>query len=474
MIILNNKIRLLIIALSVSFVAASKAQTDSINYELEVMELNSTGTYSPFWMQSNSYGLILEQAHSIYFNVGLSKELQHSQHLFDYGFKINSSILSDYKNISILAHEYYVNARLSVFGMSLGAKKEHYGNQDSTLSAGGFLFSKNTRPMPKIWAGIENFSPIPFTGGYAEIKGGLSHGWFNNKRHVANTLLHHKYLYLKVGGKLPINIQYGLDHVAQWGGMSPEYGKQPSGLSDFKRIFLAQAGSSEAVASDQINTLGNHIISQSMKLELAVGELKMEAYWQNLSEDGPIRPLWKSMNKSDGIWGVALKNKHFGYIQGLLYEYINTTDQSGPYHDKDGIVYGGGDSYFTNGVYRSGWNYHSRTIGTPLILSPLYNTNNELQTTNNRVQAHHFGIEGKIGMTNYRVMATFNKSFGTYSLPNYPPKTLNAIFLEVIRPLSMKTGLEAKLNLSADHGSFYGNSYGVLLGLRKRGNFIRY
>jgi hypothetical protein len=461
-----------IIILSFSF--TTKAQSDSINYEVEVLELNSTGTYSPFWMQSNNYGLILEQPHSIYFNLGLSKEMQHSQSLIDYGFKINASIQSDYKYIYILAHEYYANARLSVFGLSLGAKKEHYGNQDSTLSTGGFLFSKNARPMPKIWAGIENFTPIPFTKGYIEIKGGLSHGWFENNRYVDKALLHHKYAYLRLGGKLPVRIQYGLDHVAQWGGISPDYGIQPSGFTDFKRIFFAQEGSSAAVDIDQINTLGNHIISQSMKLELTLNEFDIDAYWQNLSEDGPIRPLWNSMNKSDGIWGVSLKNKQFTYIQGILYEYINTTDQSGPFHDKDGIVFGGDDSYFNNGIYKSGWSYHTRTIGTALILSPLYNSNGILQTNNNRIQAHHFGIEGRFGITNYRALATFNKSYGTYGLAIYPAKTLNSIFVELTRPIFNKTGIEAKLNLSADYGSFYGNTFGVLVGLRKRGNFINY
>ncbi|MDO9153042.1 MAG: hypothetical protein Q7U47_04935, partial [Paludibacter sp.] len=45
----------------------------------------------------------------------------------------------------------------------------------------------------------------------------------------------------------------------------------------------------------------------------------------------------------DGLFGFSVKNKKFPVIQGFLYEYLTTTDQSGPYHDKDGMIYGGND-----------------------------------------------------------------------------------------------------------------------------------
>ena len=471
---INTIITICITIAFICFNTQLKAQSDTIKYNVELFNVSSLGDYSPFWLHSNTYGLSSQKPNSMYFNAGLSKNMQHSDRLFDYEFKVNASLNTDYSKISVLLQEYYINTRLSVFGLRIGAQEEHYGNQDSTLSSGGLLFSKNSRPMPKIWIGIENFQAIPFSAGYIELKGGISNAWMLDNTYIQKAMMHHKYAYLKVGGKFPVNLQYGLDHVAQWGGISPDYGAQPSSLSDFKRIFLAQSGSNDAANVDQINTLGNHIISQSMKVEVKLSDYKINAYWQNISEDGPVRYLWNSMNRSDGLWGISIKSNKFPYVQGLLYEYLNTTDQSGPYHDKDGIVYGGNDSYFKNTVYKSGWNYYSRTIGTPLILSPMYNTDAAIQTENNRIQAHHFGIEGKFGITNYRALATFSKSYGTYSSPTYPAKTLNSFLIEISRLVPQTNGIEGTVHLAGDYGSFYGNSFGLMIGIRKRGDLFNY
>ena len=139
--------------------------------------------------------------------------------------------------------------------------------------------------------------------------------------------------------------------------MLPNYGPQPSKINDLVRVFVAASGGADAATPDQINVLGNHIISQSMKLDAVVQDFRISAYWQNFTEDTPFRLMWQTMNVSDGIWGLSVRNESFPVVKGFLYEYINTTDQSGPYHDKDGIVYGGSDSYMTNGVYSGGWNY---------------------------------------------------------------------------------------------------------------------
>jgi hypothetical protein len=53
----------------------------------------------------------------------------------------------------------------------------------------------------------------------------LSHGWFEEGRYVSNVWLHHKNAYLRLGGSLPVNIYYGFNHYAQWGGKSPGYEK---------------------------------------------------------------------------------------------------------------------------------------------------------------------------------------------------------------------------------------------------------
>jgi len=447
------------------------AQNDTIKYNLSLSALVSSGNYSPFWLQSNQYDKLSSNPSSGDLQIGFSKNYGIKKKLFDYGFKANLLLRTDKATTTAYFHEIYAKARLSVFDLAIGAREEQYGNQDSTLSCGGLLFSKNARPMPKISIGIDRFIPVPFTFNFLEIRCGLVHGWFTDNIYTKDLLLHHKFLYGRIGGKLPIHLQAGLDHVVQWGGTVPnsQYGQLPHGFKDYISVFLGQSG---GVGGEAINALGNHIISQSLRLDADISNFRLSAYWQNISEDGPIRIIGKTMNASDGLWGITIRNKQFPFIKGLLYEYLNTTDQSGPYHDKDGIVYGGSDSYFGNYIYNNGWSYYSRIIGTPLITSAIYNSNGEVYTLNNRVQAHHFGIEGDIYGINYKAIATFSKNYGTYSdmLDIHNTSTL----IEVNKQLSHFHNVEIGCSVGTDRGKLFGNSVGVLFSVRKAGNLFSY
>ena len=447
------------------------AQNDTIKYELGVLGVASTGAYSPCWIQSNHYGQVASSPTSADVQIGITKDFGKMTRLFDYGFKANGLLQTFDTKTNIYFHEIYAKVRFLVFDFIVGTREDQYGNQDSTLSSGGILFSKNARPIPKITLGIEHFTDVPFTQGFLAIKGAISHGWLNDYGY--NILLHHKYAYLKLGGKLPVHIQYGLDHVAQWGGNIPGSGVQPTGISDYLKIFLGKSGGANANISDQINALGNHIISQSMKLDVDISNYKISGYWQNLSEDGPVRVIWNTMNVSDGLWGISVRNSKIPFVNGILYEFLNTTDQSGPYHDKDGIIFGGGDSYF-NGEYPTGWSYYSRTIGTPFILSPLYNKDGSHYTYNNRVQVHHFGIEGNVAGYEYRYLTSFSKNYGTYGSPYPEMVPTTSMMLEVKKHFPKLMNIQCAVSIAVDEGKLVGNSVGCLFSIRKTGDLFRY
>ena len=447
------------------------AQNDTIKYDVGIMGVASSGVYSPFWIQSNEFGKISSEPTSIDVMVGINKDYGKKTRLFDYGFKADLLLQNDDKRSSAYFHEAYIKARFSVIDLIVGAREEYLGNQDSTLSCGGFMFSQNARPMPKVTLGIEQFTVVPYTFGLLEVKGAISQGWFTDSNY--GILLHQKYAYLKVGGRLPVHLQYGLDHVAQWGGTIPGWGRQPSGLGDFVDIFLGRSGGKDSNISDQINALGNHILSQSMRLDIDISDFKLSGYWQNLSEDGPIKLLWFAPNRADGLWGITLRNKNFPFVKGLLYEYLNTTDQSGPYHDKDGLIYGGTDNYF-NGEYPTGWSYYSRTIGTPFITSPLYNKNGDLNTLNNRVQVHHVGMEGDVLGYQYKLLGSFSKNYGTYGTP-YPAMIQNtSLMLQVNKQFPKLSNIQCGLTLGADFGRLYGNSVGCMFSVKKTGDLFHY
>jgi hypothetical protein len=449
----------------------AEAQSDTIKYEVGFTGVGSNGAYAPFWLQSANYGQISASPNSANMYVGFSKDFNKKSAIFDYGFKADV-LLQTYDNkTKAYFHEAYLKARLSVLDLIVGAREEHLGTQDSSLSCGGFLFSRNARPMPKITLGIERFTPVPFTKGYLEVKGAVAHGWFTDNIAVTNLFLHHKYIYFRVGGSLPFHFQYGVDHVAQWGGNVPGMGQQPTSLSDYLKIVMGGSGGSTATTNDQINALGNHIISQSMKVEYCISDFTLSGYWQNISEDSP-KFMTNTMNKPDGLWGISIRNSKFPIVKEILYEYLNTTDQSGPFHDKDGIVYGGADSYFQNGVYPNGWTYFSRTIGTPFISSPLYNKNGQVYIMNNRVQVHHIGLEGDICGYNYKALCSQSKNYGSYGA-QYPEMIRNtSLLLEVKKQFPKLSNIELGCSVGADIGKLYGNSVGCMVSVRKRGNLF--
>ncbi|MBP1639716.1 MAG: hypothetical protein H6Q17_1299 [Bacteroidetes bacterium] len=450
------------------------AQKDTIRYDVSWAGAISSGKYAPFWQQSNRYGTLLSSPNSTTLMAGISKNADEMHSLFKYGFKATLLLQTGSKETNVYFHELYIQGKLSVFDLIVGAREEHLGCQDSTLSGGGMLFSHNSRPMPKITAGIEHFTPVPFTHGYLEVKGAMSHGWFTDNVYMQNVYLHHLYAYLRIGGRLPVHLSYGADHVAQWGGHNSIEGQQPDGWNDFIRIVEGKDGGSNALQTDRMNALGNHIISQNIKLEGSWRGFSLSAYWQNLQETGPIRFIGFTPNASDGLWGVVLRNKRFPIVKGILYEYFRTIDQSGPMHDRDGLVYGGNNGYYMNGVYQEGWNYYYRSIASPFISSPLYNSDGTIYTLNNRVAVHHFGAEGDIGGYNYKLLASFSKNCGSYSAPLSSVIKNSSFLLEVHKLFPRLQGLEATVSLAADFGKLYGNSTGCMITLRKRGLLFKY
>ena len=461
------------------------AQNDAVKYGLSLSTLTSEGEFAPFWLQSLEYGKVFHTPNTSYASATILKEYGDKRRIFDYGFKADFLLRSDLAIKGIYVpiqnefyfHELYAKARIFGFNMIVGSKEEIIGNQDSTLSSGGIIFSRNARPIPKITFGLTDFTALPGSGNMIFIKGALSHGQFIDNINAKDVLLHHKYLYLRFAGNdLPIWFEAGVDHFAQWGGVLPKFGKINTNLTNYIRVFLGKQGGSDATLGDQVNAFGNHILSQSVKGGFSLGDYKISTYWQNLSEDGPLKFFWGAMNKEDGLFGFSVKNKSFKLLQGFLYEYMNTSDQSGPYHDKDGMVYGGRDGYF-NSEYGS-WTNYDRIIGTPFITSPVYYKKGEVKITNSAVKIHHIGLEGELLGFEYTLLATLNKNYGHYyeTWENKRPDIMRlnkSLLLELNKKFGKKQTLETKLSLGADFGEMYGKNLGVMFTIKKTGDLFK-
>ncbi len=464
----NSYYKLVLIGISILAVTHIFSQSirslglDSIEYSVELWSSANSASRSAFWIQHNNYDIISDAPISNSTLISLSKPLNKAAALFDYGFKTSYLNQLTTQGVRNRFQEFYLEGKLGFTNLIIGANQQHIGPQDTELSSGGFLFSDNFKPIPQIHAGIFDYTAIPFTYGLIDLKGGIVHGWFQNSSNSKNVLLHHKYIALRIGNSLGHSIAYGFDHAAQWGGELPGYGIQPVNWTNYKIVFFAGHGGEDATTSDQINRLGNHLVSQHLQYQGKIGNFNLNAYWQTINEDSPIRLPWLAINWKDGLWGMTIENKKLPIIQKIAYEFIQTLDQSGPWHDKDGIVFGGSDSYFV-GAYPMGWSYAGRTLTNPTVLSPSYNPWNYTSIYYNDLRTHHWGLLGSTKGFNYKLFATFMTYYPNLQLP----KSSNQAFMIEIDKQISELGIGIKI--AYDRGEILENNFGVMFSLKKSG-----
>ena len=352
-------------------------------------------------------------------------------------------------------NQLYAHVRLYIFDITAGIKPMIYETQDTALTSGALVFSGNSQPLPHITIGIDRYVPFPGCFGYFEIKGGLTHAWMLDDAYVKNCLLHHKFVGFRFGGRLPVNVSYEFHHAAEWGGISPKYGVLGSGWKDFIHVLMAQGGG--VMRTDIVNAQGNHVGSQQLMLTGKGKGWEVSAYWQNFFEDN-FAFIGDGQNITDGLWGVSMKQTRWPFIEGVLYEFLNTTDQSGPWHDRDGLCYAGNDQYYYNGIYRNGWFYYGRSMGTPFI-SP----------ENSRVRVHHVGVRGDIYGFRYRFKTSYARNFGNDVTSRKVLSTNTAVLLEVSKIVPQAWGLEFGVRLAGDFGTQWGNNFGGMITIRKQG-----
>ena len=449
---------------------------DSLYYMTDILGVASSGKYAPFWLQSNRHGNISASPYSGNLSVGIWKPATQVRRWYDYDFalqltgRLQSDIPTPFSPYQHLGTGYfnqlYAHVRLYFIDITAGIKPLVYESIDPSLSSGSMILSGNSQPLPRVTIGIDDYVPFPGLFGYMELKGGFSYAWMPDDVYIKGCRLHHKFIGFRFGGKLPVNLSYEFHHAAEWGGHSPVYGNVGSDFRSFLNVMLAQSGGN--MANDQLNAQGNHVGSQQLALTAKGKDWKVTAYWQNFFDDN-FAFLGLGQNLPDGIWGVSIQQIKWPWVEGITYEYMNTTDQSGPWHDRDGLCYGANDSYYRNSVFQNGWNYFYRSMGTPFITSPLYNEDGTIFTLNSRVRVHHIGIRGDIYGFKYRILCSYARNFGNDNTSKVLLSTNTASLLEITKHIEKAWGLDFGVSLATDFGNQFGNQVGAMFTIRKQG-----
>lgn len=471
------------------FLSYTAYSQDQFDYRLDLFGSASTGKYTPFWITSNTYGTTPLQPNNGYFRGNLAWE--HS-FLNEIKLEAKADLVTAAKHTSSFwLQQLYAAVSYRNIYLFVGAKERYNSMLDKNLSTGDMTYSTNARPMPEINFAFPNYTDIPFTKGYLQFKADFAIGKSMENDYILRTknpnanytidiLTHHKSLFLKwedPNGEFPFSGIIGLEHAAQWAGWTSNFGKQPSSLKDFLRILLCEDGDSTATQSDQINVLGNHLGTYNVKIAYKNEKFLLALYKQHYYEDNSGLEL---ANWRDGIWGGEITFFNYPFLQKIVMEYLQTTNQSGPLHFLyyDWILYpnargGGNDNYYNNSGYFSGWSYFGKAIGNALLTSPEYNDDHTLSFKNNRVKALHLGLEGKItSELFYRMLFTEMSGWGTFYKPFVKKKDNFSSLIECTYEPKKQKGWQISLQVSFDKGDLYGDNFGCSLKISKSGMIL--
>lgn len=497
------------IAIAVIFVhAGAKADTD-IEWHASLTAQASSKTLAPYMLGSWNYGRYVEGS-GIWQEAGLSKPLDLSRRFswsagIDYIAGVAAKThydrwdASSSKWTSNVAHMPYVRLQQlfaeikyrSVF-LNVGMKQTHSVLIDDRLSSGDLVRSNNAAPIPGISAGFLDFQDIPFTNGWVQIDGEIMYGKmmdsgfkkseFNLYSGVEaiNLWYNYKRCYFRTNPDKPFHVTVGMQAAGMFGGSSRVFQKgevtssvrRGFRLKDAIQMFIPIEDGGEAYYT------GNHLGSWDLKACYRFRDgSKLNAYFEWPWEDGS--GIGK-MNGWDGLWGVQYEFSKRGAITKALFEYLDFTNQSGPIHfDPDDVkenpISGhaqGGDNYYNNDFYGAYSNY-GMSIGTPFLVSPIYNLNGALGFLHNKGRGFHAAVEGSpCDIIDYRAMVGYELAGGSGWTPAFKRlHSVSAMVEAVSRPFRKLPGMKLSLRMALDTGTLRGNNFGAQIGVSYDGLF---
>ena len=468
------------------------------HYRFEGFVSAASGDNTPFWIVNHSWGMVPLKANNYYVRGGIFHEQKIDKNWnFSLGVDIAAST-STHAYDKAWLQQIYGTLNYKSFRMRIGLQEDYSSLLDPYLSSGDLSLSNNARPVPQLKLSLSDFVLVPFTEGVLYIKGDFAMGKYldgnylerttqTRYRYSKNVVLHNKSIYFRFGNferEDDLRFTFGLNHQVQWGGeiYEPNEGgvtNVPQGFQEFISIFLAGAGGDSSTGLSQLYVEGNHAGDWLFKLDYKATADIYSIYLQNFFEDGSGMAF---ESFPDMLLGFQYKKGAPGLLTGLVLEYINMKKQTGPIHfnldmddthDKVRNKGNGNDDYYNNWDYQQGRSYYGRSLGSPLFLSPEYNSDGRINFKDNRFTAFHIGMEGYLHPDwEYRLLASYGKGYGRYYVPFSKVKTGFAAGMDLIYTFPQITGLDIKVSVGFDQGDFFhGDTFGGAVTIRKSGIF---
>lgn len=489
--------------LSVLLLFAFQNTEAQYRYATETEAVVGDGLHTPFWMMNNRHGLSSPDLDNGYLRAGVFKDYS-KEKVFDYRFGFDAAAAYHYSS-KFVVQQAYLDILYKKLELSLGSKEYPGHLKNQSLSSGGLTWSGNARPIPMVRLSTSDYVSFPWLfHDRLKIKAAVAYGWFTDGDYQArttvfnpnsqgsgsnfynkNVLYHQKELFMRYDvPESPWSFTVGLEFDSQFCG-EKYYLNNNAIQSDkvapsFKYYLMALIplpGDKNSPAGDQQYVFGNTLGSEHFVIHYHQKDYELKAYLENYFDDfGGM----SKQNGWDGLWGFEYKNNGQKGITGVVLEYLQTTDQSGPIHWaphdypntslKDQAT--GNDDYYNN-YYYSGWAHWGMTNGNPLLTSPVYNTDGTVRIQNNRVKAYHLGVSGAVSTSlSGRILATYSDGWGRHYNPFLEIKSATSLLLEINFAPSKAKGWTFTASGGHDSGSLYGNNTALSLKISKKGNLF--
>lgn len=442
---------LLLIVTSLFCPALANAQdtlATQITYDLTTEAAVGTGDYTATLLTENRHHVLATRSNTAYLRGAINLE-----HAFNKDLKLQGvvdvigSVHADHK---VYLQQAYLNLTWKSFFVEAGSREQKQVVRDNLLSTGSFVKGTNAKPVPQVHFGTNDFWTVPYTKSWLQVNFDFGYGKFLdsgfredqfyehdiNRSYAKGIWYHQKHLYLRSNPEKRFFVLVGIEHAVQFGGEKFKYvdgkvvgTKKSADLKAFWKVILP-GGDSDYFENNAMEdwVWGNHIGVMTYQLGWNINKNhQLQAYLDNPFEDGSgVR----KGNGWDGLWGLQYSNKTEGrqYVRGAVFEYFQSTNQSGPLHwdrgdypkpirDQITDLVTGKDEYYNHSFYGN-YSHFGMTPGNPLITSPIYNSDGYSAFRDNRVKAWNLGVNGEItDHISYLVKGSYREGWGTYDVP---------------------------------------------------------
>ncbi|NVJ47358.1 MAG: hypothetical protein HWE07_09530 [Cytophagia bacterium] len=422
----------------------------------------------PFWMKHNNSGRFTDkQAGAMYSLIHYNGGYQTSQWLRQ-EWEVETMASASSRGIYGSVIQANFSVVTPIVRITAGLDEEVFGLNDSTLSFGSLSYGNNARPLPKVSIGTKGWVKSPFLSRVFSFKAYLAHGWFEKDRVQSGAFLHQKYFYGRAQFfQRRFELIGGFHDNAMWAGknLNTEI-VQPSGFKNFARVFFGMNGGDDALQTDQLNALGNHLGSFDLRGSYKFRDFTVSSYWQFLWEDGSGMTISKWR---DGLGGLSIKLKDKAIIDRFVFEIVRTNDQNAYKTDENGDPFIEPDNFFNNGVYSGGWTNYDRVIGTPLFL--IFDVeNSKANNIQNMVNAFNIGLGGHFKSLDYTLKYTDFKNNGRIKQPLEPSLYVRSLDLAINYQFQGNSGLGLRA-VYQDSNLESSSSFGLQFSYRWKFNF---